>query len=295
MYHPDLSRHNLKFLTLFCYLIVFSLLFHEVMTKLVHDWATDDNYSHGFLIVPISLYLAWERRDRLLCAPLAPSALGLIVLVGGIALLITGVLGAELFVTRIALLAVLAGSILYIFGWAHLRLLAFPLALLLLMIPIPSIIFNQIAFPLQLLASRFATDVLSLWGIPVLREGNVIMLAHTTLEVAEACSGIRSLMSLITLGILLGYFTESRLWVRWVLAITTIPMAILANGLRVAGTGILAHYWGAEAAEGFFHTFSGWLIFGFAFGMVLLIQWLIRIIVPPPSEATKSPEGIQKC
>ena len=295
MYHPDLSKHNLKFLTLFCYLIAFSLLFHEVMTKLVHDWATDDNYSHGFLIVPISLYLAWERRDQLLRAPLVPSSLGLIVLIGGIALLITGVLGAELFVTRIALLVVLTGSILYIFGWTHLRLLAFPLALLLLMIPIPSIIFNQVAFPLQLLASRFAADVLSLWGIPVLREGNVIILAHTTLEVAEACSGIRSLMSLITLGILLGYFTESRLWVRWVLAVITIPMAILANGLRVAGTGILAHYWGSEAAEGFFHTFSGWLIFGFAFGMVLLIQWLIRIIAPPPSATTKLSGSTQKC
>lgn len=271
------------------------MLFHEVIAKLVQDWATDDNYSHGFLIVPISLYLAWERRDRLLRTPLAPSSLGLIVLVGGIVLLVAGVLGAELFVTRIALLAVLTGGILYIFGWVHLRLLAFPLALLLLMIPIPAIIFNQIAFPLQLSASRFAAEVLSLWGIPVLREGNVIMLAHTTLEVAEACSGIRSLMSLVTLGILLGYFTESRSWVRWVLGLVTIPTAILANGLRVAGTGILAHYWGAEVAEGFFHTFSGWLIFGFAFGMVLLIQWLIRVVAPISNRAAKPQRSASEC
>lgn len=262
---------------------VLVLLFHEVMVKLVHDWATDDNYSHGFLIVPISLYLAWDRREQLLKAAPAPSLIGLIILIGGIALLIAGILGAELFITRIALLAVILGSILYIFGWNHLRLLAFPLALLLLMIPIPAIIFNQVAFPLQLLASKFAASVLSLLGIPVLREGNVIILAHTTLEVAEACSGIRSLMSLITLGILLGYFTESRSWVRWVLAAATIPTAILANGLRVAGTGILAHYWGPEAAQGFFHTFSGWLVFAFAFGMVLLIQWLIRRWAPPPT------------
>ncbi|MEI2771766.1 MAG: exosortase A [Candidatus Competibacter sp.] len=288
-------RHNLRFLTLFCCIVAFCMLFHEVIAKLVQDWATDDNYSHGFLIVPISLYLAWERRDRLLRAPLAPSSLGLIVLVGGIVLLVAGVLGAELFVTRIALLAVLTGGILYIFGWIHLRLLAFPLALLLLMIPIPAIIFNQVAFPLQLLASRFAAGVLSLWGIPVLREGNVIMLAHTTLEVAEACSGIRSLMSLVTLGILLGYFTESRSWVRWVLGLVTIPTAILANGLRVAGTGILAHYWGAEVAEGFFHTFSGWLIFGFAFGMVLLIQWLIRVVAPISNRAAKPQRSASEC
>lgn len=293
--HYPILRHNLSFLTLFCCIVAFDLLFYDVIAKLVQDWATDDNYSHGFLIVPISLYLAWERRDRLLRAPLAPSSLGLIVLVGGIALLVAGVLGAELFVTRIALLAVLAGGILYIFGWIHLRLLAFPLALLLLMIPIPAIIFNQVAFPLQLLASRFAAGVLSLWGIPVLREGNVIMLAHTTLEVAEACSGIRSLMSLVTLGILLGYFTESRSWVRWVLGLVTIPTAILANGLRVAGTGILAHYWGAEVAEGFFHTFSGWLIFGFAFGMVLLIQWLIRVVVPISNRAAKPQRSASEC
>lgn len=293
--HYPILRHNLSFLTLFCCIVAFCILFHEVIAKLVQDWATDDNYSHGFLIVPISLYLAWERRDRLLRAPLAPSSLGLIVLVGGIVLLVAGVLGAELFVTRIALLAVLTGGILYIFGWVHLRLLAFPLALLLLMIPIPAIIFNQVAFPLQLLASRFAAGVLSLWGIPVLREGNVIMLAHTTLEVAEACSGIRSLMSLVTLGILLGYFTESRSWVRWVLGLVTIPTAILANGLRVAGTGILAHYWGAEVAEGFFHTFSGWLIFGFAFGMVLLIQWLIRVVAPISNRAAKPQRSASEC
>ena len=293
--HYPILRHNLSFLTLFCCIVAFDLLFYDVIAKLVQDWATDDNYSHGFLIVPISLYLAWERRDRLLRTPLAPSSLGLIVLVGGIVLLVAGVLGAELFVTRIALLAVLTGGILYIFGWVHLRLLAFPLALLLLMIPIPAIIFNQVAFPLQLLASRFAAGVLSLWGIPVLREGNVIMLAHTTLEVAEACSGIRSLMSLVTLGILLGYFTESRSWVRWVLGLVTIPTAILANGLRVAGTGILAHYWGAEVAEGFFHTFSGWLIFGFAFGMVLLIQWLIRVVAPISNRAAKPQRSASEC
>jgi len=284
----DLSKFKLHFLALLAYIVTFAFLFNDVVIKLVNDWATDDNYSHGFLIVPISLYLAWERRDALMRAALAPSWFGLLVILGGVALLIAGTLGAELFVTRIGLLAVLSGSILFVLGWNHLRLLAFPLALLLLMIPIPAILFNQVAFPLQLLASRFASGVLSMVGIPVLREGNVIILANTTLEVAEACSGIRSLVSLITLGILLGYFTESRLWVRWLLALATIPTAIFANGLRVAGTGILAHYWGPEAAEGFFHTFSGWLVFAFAFGMVLLLQWIIRRAAPPSGIVAES-------
>lgn len=275
-----LPRLSLISLALLCYLAAFGFLFHDVIIKLVHDWATDSNYSHGFLIVPIALYLAWERRDQLAHAPLESSSLGLIPLIGSLTLLITGVLGSELFITRIALIGMIAGSILFILGWKHLRLLTFPLAILLLMIPIPAIVFNQIAFPLQLLASRFATDALSLLGIPVLREGNVITLANIALEVAEACSGIRSLVSLLTLGILLVYFTESRLWVRCILVTITIPTAIFANGMRVAGTGILAHYWGPEAADGFFHIFSGWFVFGFSFGMILLIQFIIRCVVP---------------
>src|SRR5207244_1888849 len=157
-----------------------------------------------------------------------------------------------LFLSRISLLGVLAGMILFLFGWAHLRALAFPLAFLLLMIPLPAIIFNQIAFPLQLLASRAGEYAISAADIPVLREGNVLVLANTSLEVAEACSGIRSLISLLTLGIVYGYFTDRRTIVRVVLAASTIPIAIVTNGGRVAGTGIAANYFGPEAAQGFF-------------------------------------------
>jgi exosortase len=153
--------------------------------------------------------------------------------------------------------------------------LGFPLAFLLLMIPLPAIIFNQIAFPLQLLASRVGEHTLSSLEIPVLREGNLLILATTTLEVAEACSGIRSLVSLLALGIMFGYFSDSRQWVRVAIAFSTIPVAIIANGFRVAGTGIAAHQFGPEAAEGFFHTFSGWLVFIAAFAMMLAIQRLI--------------------
>ena len=265
-------------------LAAFAFLYRDVIVKLVSDWATDDNYSHGFLIVPVALYLAWERRQRLLAAPMQPSLLGLIVILGSLATLIAGVLGAELFLTRVSMIGVVGGAILFVLGWQHLRVLAFPIAFLLLMVPIPAIIFNQIAFPLQLTASEFGEATLNLFTIPVLREGNIIILANTTLEVAEACSGIRSLISLLTLGIVYGYFTDPRGWVRTVVALSTIPIAIIANGMRVAGTGIAAHYYGPEAATGFFHTFSGWLVFVVAFVMLFVVMRLLLILTPPPPQ-----------
>jgi exosortase len=260
----------------------FGVLYSEVIPKLITDWANDDNYSHGFLIVPIAAYLAWERRARLLAAPVQASSFGLVVLIGSIAVLGAGLLGAELFLTRISILGVLVGVILFLWGWRHLRILAFPVAFLVLMVPLPAIIFNQIAFPLQLLASRVGETSMSAVGVPVLREGNVITLATTTLEVAEACSGIRSLISLLTLGIVFGYFTDRRGWVRAVIALSTIPIAVVANGLRVAGTGIAAHFYGAAAAEGFFHTFSGWLVFVVAFLLLFAVERVLRMVIPAP-------------
>ena len=161
----------------------------------------------------------------------------------------------------------------------------FPLLFLLLMIPLPAIIFNQIAFPLQLLASRAGEFAISTADIPVLREGNVLVLANTTLEVAEACSGIRSLISLLALGIVFGYFADSRTWVRTLIALSTIPVAIVSNGARVAGTGIAAHHYGPQVAEGFFHEFSGWVVFMVAFALMLALQQLIVRLAPLPSTA----------
>ena len=278
------TRSRAVYISAALLLVSFGLLFRDVIAKLVSDWATDDNYSHGFLIVPVALYLAWERRDHLTAASRQPSVLGLLVVLGSIATLIAGILGAELFLSRIAIVGVIAGSILFVLGWQHLRVLAFPVAFLLLMIPIPAIIFNQIAFPLQLIASQFGEAALYAFSIPVLREGNVMILANTTLEVAEACSGIRSLVSLLTLGIVYGYFTDSRNWLRCAIALATVPIAILANGLRVAGTGIAAHYYGPEAATGFFHTFSGWLVFVVAFAMLFVVMRVLLLLVPPPRQ-----------
>lgn len=265
-------------------------LYSGVVARLVADWANDDNYSHGFLIVPLALYFVWERRRQLQALSPSPSVLGLLVVIASLAVLVVGMLGAEFFLTRISLIGVIAGTVVFLLGWPHARVLGFPIAFLLLMIPIPSIVFNQIAFPLQLFASRFGVAVMQLAHVPVLREGNVIVLANTTLEVAEACSGIRSLISLLTLGIVYGYFTDSRPWVRVVIAASTVPIAIVANGIRVAGTGILAHTRGAEAALGFFHTFSGWLVFLAAFSLLFVVVWLLRRFAPPPAQALSPAE-----
>ena len=267
-------------------LVAAVVLYYGVGAGLLRDWLHDDNYSHGLLIVPLALYFVWERRKKLANLPSHPNLLGLVIVAGSLGTLIAGTLGAELFLTRISIIGTIVGAVLFLAGWHYLKILAFPIAFLLLMIPIPAIIFNQIAFPLQLFASQFGTAVIQATGVPVLREGNVIALANTTLEVVEACSGIRSLISLLTLGIVYGYFTDHRAWVRVAIATSTIPIAIIANGLRVAGTGVLAHYYGPEAAEGFFHTFSGWLVFVVAFVMLFVITQALLRLSPAPMQAT---------
>jgi exosortase A len=291
-----MPRHTKHVIALILVALGFAFLYREVVVGLVRDWRADDNYSHGFFIVPISLYLVWERRSLLAAASPRPSWMGLFLIAISVAVLGAGTLGAEAFLARVSMLGVLGGIVLFLYGWDHLRILGFPLGFLILMIPIPAIIFNQVAFPLQLLASRFGELALNVAGIPVLREGNVITLSNTALEVAEACSGIRSLVSLLTLAIVYGYLIERRPWARVALALSSVPVAIAANGVRVAGTGIAAHYVGPEAAEGFFHEFSGWLLFVVAFAMLFAVQRLLvrlapvqRPIVAPP-EAANSQE-----
>ena len=262
----------------------FVLVFWQVFVRLIDAWIVDGNYSHGWLIIPIALYFVWERRDKLAATPVQPSWFGLVLIGGGLLVLLAGLWGSELFLSRVAMLPVIAGIVLFVFGWGYIRILWFPIAFLFLMIPIPTIIFNQIAFPLQMQASRFGEWAISAVGIPVLREGNVLTLANTSLEVAEACSGIRSLVSLITLGLVYGYFMDPRPWIRTLIVASAIPVAIIANGARVAGTGMAAHWIGKEAAEGFFHEFSGWIVFIFAFAMILVLQKLIVRFAPKPAK-----------
>ncbi len=261
-----------------------------MLAALARNWAIDPNYSHGFLIPPVAGYIAWQRRARLASASLAPSAPGLALVIGSLALLLGGVLAAEVFVTRVSMLGVLAGGILFVFGRRHLRILAFPLTLLALMIPLPAIVFNQIALPLQLLASRLGVAALAAAGVPALREGNVITLAHGSLEVAEACSGIRSLMSLLTLAIVYAWFVDRRPRLRLALALASVPVAVIVNGLRVGVTGVLQETLGAQAAaDEFFHAFSGWLMFLAAFALIMLIHRLLGRALPAGRRSRAAP------
>jgi exosortase len=245
-------------------------LYAPVMVKLALDWWHDPNYSYGFLIPPLAAYLIWVNRQRLIETPMEPSNWGLAFAIGAAGLLFLGSLGAELFLTRISLVGMLAALVIYLFGWRWLWGLAFPLCMLLLMIPPPEIIFNQVAFPMQLAATRMAGGFLGGLGIPVLLEGNLIQLPNNvTLEVAVACSGVRSLMALFAAGVTYAYFLDHRQAIRWILISATIPIAVIANGVRIAGTGMLSYLVSEKAAEGYFHMFSGWVIF--ASGFLLIV------------------------
>jgi len=272
------SQQRVPWWQVLVFLGVLGWLYASVLRHLVGQWAHDPNYSHGFFVPLFSLFVLWSERDKLRKLALEPSSSGLLVLLFGLAVLAAGNLGAELFLSRISLLLTVAGLVVIIFGWGHMRAVFFPWLFLLFMIPIPAIVLNQITFPLQLLASKAAALALPLVGVPVLREGNIIQLPAMALEVAEACSGIRSLMSLATLAIIYGYLMEPRTSIRVILALASVPIAVLANSFRIIGTGILVQYWDPEKAEGFFHAFSGWLIFVVSLIMLFLLhralQWM---------------------
>src|SRR5258706_2489439 len=254
------------------------LLYHDIVRLLVRDWLNDPNFSHGFFVPLFSAFVIWEQRDRLKQIPMRPAAFGLVIMAGALFTLVVCGLWAELFLSRTSLILLLCGMVIYYLGWAHLRAMAFPLAFLIFMVPLPSIVMNEITFPLQFLASKLASGLLSLIAVPVLREGNVINLPAMSLEVAEACSGIRSLSSLIVLAIIYGHFMESRRWARLVLMASAVPIAVIANALRILGTGACVQYWDPDKAEGFFHTFSGWLVFMVAVGLLLLVQTSLKLI-----------------
>jgi len=255
-------------------------LYAPVLGHLIRQWSHDPNYSHGVFVPAFSLFVLWHDRGRLASLPIRPAWSGLVLLLAAIGILTAGVLGAELFLARFSFLLAVAGLVVLVYGWNHLRAAIFPWLFLLFMIPIPSIIFNQITFPLQLLASKVAAATLPLLGVPVLREGNVIQLPAMALEVAEACSGIRSLMSLVTLAVIYGYLLEPRNSIRVVLALASIPIAVLANSSRIVGTGLLVQYWDPEKAEGFFHTFSGWLIFVVSLVLLFLLHRALQLLRP---------------
>jgi exosortase len=253
-------------------------LYFATLHRLVLQWWHDPNFSHGFFVPLFAAFVLWRERSRLATIQLRPSWSGLFLLLLGLLMLVLGQMGAELFLSRVSLLIVIAGLIVLLAGWSFFRAVLFPWAFLLLMIPIPEIVFGQITFPLQILASKVASTALPWLGVPVLREGNVIILPTMSLEVADACSGIRSLMTLATLAVIYGYLSEHSTSLRVLLALASLPIAVAANSLRIVGTGMLVQYWDADKAQGFFHEFQGWLVFVAALAMLYLFHRVTRMV-----------------
>jgi exosortase len=249
--------------------------FFPMLERLTRQWMDDGDMSHGFFVPAVAAFLVWGRKEEILAGPNERNYWGLVLMVLAAAQYVIGHLGAENFIQRTSIILSLAGMVFFLGSWRLLKILAFPLALLLFMVPLPSVIYNRITFPLQIFASQVAENTLLLLEIPVLRDGNVLELADHRLSVVEACSGIRSLMSLTFLSLVYGYFYEQRNWLRLVLLLSTIPIAIAANAFRVSATGVLYEY-KKEWAEGFFHSAEGWVIFMIALAILLSLHRFIN-------------------
>jgi exosortase len=250
-------------------------LYGQVVLGLADDWWNDPKASHGLLVPPLAAYVAWKRKHLTLRIPAAPDLHGLVLIAGGCLVLLIGKLGAEFFLSRISIVILLAGFVFTFWGKERLRTLGFPLLLLATMVPLPVIVYNQLAQPLQLFASQVSTKVAQFFGISVFTEGNVIQLATTTLGVEEACSGLRSLAALFVMALLLGFIVCRRPAVRVLLLLLAFPIAVFVNVIRVAGTAILADK-NPDLAMGFYHTFSGWLIFLVGIGLVFAACQLLH-------------------
>jgi exosortase len=253
-------------------LLAFLALYYPFIQTLVRDWDTNDNYSQGYFIPFVSAFMIWWMREELAAVELKPSNWGIALIALGLLQLFISKVGSEYFLQRISMILVLFGTSLFLFGRRWTRVIWLPLVYLIFMIPLPAIIWNRIAFPMQLFASALTEDVVQLIGIPILREGNVLHLAQTSLEVVDACSGLRSLVNILGLAVGLGFLMNKEAWKRWALFLAAFPIAIVVNIIRLSGTAVLASRYGGDMARGFLHDFSGWLVFVAGIGLLLLVQ-----------------------
>jgi exosortase len=245
-----------------------------ILYRLTLQWSNDPDMGHGFFVPLVVGFIVWQRRGELAGIEMRPNWWGLVVVLFGAVQMMLGTLGVELFTSRVAFVVTVIGSVWFLGGTELLKKLVFPLALLFLMVPIPAVVYNQLTFRLQLLASRLADGSLELLSVPVVREGNILELPNMNLQVVEACSGIRSLLTLTFLSLVYGYLFEKRLWVRVALFMSTVPIAILANGSRIAATGILSQI-KPDLAEGFFHESTGWILFLISLGLLIAFHGIL--------------------
>ena len=243
------------------------------------DWPRDD-YNHSYLVPLVVLYLLWDNRQRILETPAEPAWSGLLPFLVGICLFWLGELAGEFFSIYISFWLIIVGVCALMFGWARTRTMGFPLFMILTMFPLPHFLYNKVSVELKLISSKIGVAMIQAYGMSAYREGNIIDLGFTQLQVVDACSGLRFLIPMIVLGILLAYFFKAALWKRIVLVLSTVPLSIVTNSLRIALTAVLYEVWGAEAAEGFFHGFSGWFIFMFTLAILLLEMWILKWLPP---------------
>jgi len=260
--------------------VSFAIVYNHTVVKMVNDWSQNENYSHGFLVPAIAAYMIWQQREKLKGLDSHPSYWGLIFMLTGMAFLILGNIGTELFIMRFSIIIAVFGLTILLFGIPMGRQIAVPIFYLIFMIPIPAIIWNQLAFPLQLFAAKLSADAITALGVPVLRQGNILELSNTTLEVVDACSGLRSLTSLLALSGAMAYIVSLRRWGQWVLFLSAIPIAVAVNIIRLVLTALLASWLGAGAADGFLHETSGIIVFGLALALLIgLYSFLKRVEV----------------
>jgi exosortase len=258
--------------------VLLAICYGPVLRALVNQWNFDPDMGHGFFVPVLAGYIAWQKREEILNKPAKPNWWGLAIVVWAAFQLYIATLGAEIFLARTSFVISIIGTVLLLGGTEYLRIFGFPLFLLFFMVPIPAILYNEITFPLQLIASSAAEHAIDLLGIPVIREGNVLVLAEQSLNVVEACSGIRSLLTLTFLSLVYGYFLERRTWLRVVLFFATIPIAVIANAGRVTMTGVIASF-KPELAEGMFHEAQGWVIFMVALVILIAFHQAVLAIV----------------
>jgi exosortase len=252
-------------------ILVFIFLYHQAIVKLISDWSVDPNFSHGFLIPFVALYMVWYKQNEIAQVSCESSKTGLFIIILGMLVHIAGNVGSELFLMRFSMIITLSGIIIYFYGFKMFREVLGPVAYLIMMIPIPSIIWNKIAFPLQLFSANISSQAINLLGIPVFREGNILHLANTSLEVVDACSGIRSLTSLLALTGAFAFLAPLSSFKKWILFFSAIPIAVAVNVLRLTITGAMAAWISPDTAHGFLHDISGLIIFGAALILVYIV------------------------
>lgn len=256
------------YLPLLLVTICFMTLYNQVIHKMIQDWSIDDNFSHGFMIPFISGYLIWQQRKRLSDTLVNPSNWGIILIATSLLFFFIAYIGAEQFTMRFSMILLILSISVYFAGWKFTKAIFPPVAYLIFMIPIPAIIWNKIAFPLKIFATKMAVDVIHFFEIPAYREGNIIHLTNTTLEVVDACSGLRSLMSLLALSAAFALISNHTRIGKLILILSAIPIAIFTNIVRLSSTAALARHFGPQVAEGFLHDTSGILVFGLAFTLL---------------------------